>query len=149
MECTTRMCPPLRHVHRLSAETQSHLSWRRVPDPPLPLHPGPLGWSHHLASAVHDLQSRVHRPATLRLALSPDATRGGARCLVGHTRWSRFGAVCGDRAYLAHGPLPGGLCARPSEYHSGADTVWSALTHLSWRRPCLSGATALREKAGL
>ncbi len=33
----------------------------------------------------------VHRPAPLRLALPPDATRGGPRCLIGHPRWSQFG----------------------------------------------------------
>ena len=38
--------------------------------------PGPPGWGHHLAAPVHDVQSGIHRPAALRLALSPDAAGG-------------------------------------------------------------------------
>ena|SRR5215813_10160689 len=58
----------------LSARTQSELSRRWVPDPPLPLRPCPPGWSHHLAYPVYDVQSGVHDPPALRLTLSPNAT---------------------------------------------------------------------------
>ena len=54
---------------------------------------------------MHYLQSRLHGPAALRLALSLDATRGGARCAVGHPGWPQLGAVRGDLPYLSHGPL--------------------------------------------
>ena len=46
----------------------------RVPDAPLALRPCPAGWSHHLAPPVHHVSCGVHRPAALRLALSPDAS---------------------------------------------------------------------------
>jgi len=45
-----------------------------------------LGGISNLASPVYEVQSRVHRAAAFRLALSPDATRGGPRCPVGHPR---------------------------------------------------------------
>src|SRR4030095_8206181 len=85
------------------------LCWLGVAVMPLLLHPGPLEWSYHLAHPVHDLQSRVHRPAALRLARSLDVPRSGTQCPIRHARWSQFGAVCSDRASLAHGPLPAGL----------------------------------------
>lgn len=50
------------------------LQWRRVPDAPLALFPGPSGWGLYLASPVHHVPSRVHGPPPLRLALSPDET---------------------------------------------------------------------------
>ena len=61
----------------LSAETQSHLSRGRMPDPPLALRPGPAGWAHSLAGPVHDVSRGVHRAPALCLTLSPDATGGG------------------------------------------------------------------------
>ena len=42
-------------VPRVSAQTQGGLSRRRVPDTPLPLRPGPSGWSHHLAHPVYEV----------------------------------------------------------------------------------------------
>ena len=91
----SRMCPRLPPGPRLSAQTQGDLSRGRVPDAPLPLCPCPSGWGHHLAYPVHDVQSRVHGPPPLRLALSPDATGGGPRCPVGHAWGPQFGAVRG------------------------------------------------------
>src|SRR5215475_14470896 len=66
------MCHRLRAVPGFSAQAQGHLSRRRVSDTPLPLPPGPAGWSHHLARPVHHVQSGVHRPAALRLAVPPE-----------------------------------------------------------------------------
>ena len=48
--------------------------WRWMPDAPLALCPRPSGWGHHLAAPVHHVSCGVHRPAALRLALSPDAS---------------------------------------------------------------------------
>ena len=104
--------------------------WRRVPDAPLALCPCPPGWAHHLACPVHHVQSGVHGPAALRLALSPDAPGGGPRCPVGDAWRTQFGAVRGDLAYLAHGALSPGLCVWPPESGDGADPVWSAPARL-------------------
>src|SRR6266446_2647125 len=73
-EGLSRVCPCLRAVSWLPAQAQGDLSWRRVPHPPLALCPRPSGWSDHLADTVHDVQSGIHGPPALRLALSPDAT---------------------------------------------------------------------------
>src|SRR5713101_303129 len=124
------MRPRLSPGPGLSTRTQGDLSRRRVLDPALPLCPCPLGWGHYLADTVHDVQSGVHGPPPLRLALSPDAPGGGPRCPVGHTRWPQFGAVRGDLPYLAHGPLSPGLCVWPPGAGDGTDAVWAALAHL-------------------
>src|SRR6266446_4512677 len=113
------MCSRLRPVPRFSAETQDDLSRGRVPDAPLSLCPCPAGSSHHLACPVHHVQSGIHCPAPLRLALSLDATGGGPRRPVGHPWGAQFGAVCGHLAYLPHGPLSPGL------------RIWSAQLTLS------------------
>src|SRR5919198_904592 len=110
-------------LDRLSAHTQGSLSRRRVPDPPLPLRPGPAGWAHHLASPVHHVSRGVHDPPPLRLTLSPDATGGGPR-------WPQFGALCGDLPYLAHGALSPRLCTRPTQFGQGADSVWPVPAHI-------------------
>jgi hypothetical protein len=47
------------------------------PDAPLPLCARPPGRGHHLASPVYEMQSGVHGPTALRLALSLDVTGGG------------------------------------------------------------------------
>ena len=80
VECVLAFHP----VPWLSAQAQGDLSRRRVPDASLALCPCPPGWAHHLAHPVYEVQSGVHRPAALRLALSPDATGSGPRCPVGH-----------------------------------------------------------------
>src|SRR5918994_3005437 len=105
------MCYRLRHVPRLSAETQSHLSRWRMPDAPLPLRPGPFGWGYYLADPVHHVSRGVHRPAPLCLALSPDATGGGPQRLAGDAWWTEFGTLCDHLAYLTDGALPSRLCA--------------------------------------
>src|SRR5262245_61494213 len=61
------MCPRLRAVPRLSAETQSHLSRRWMPHPPRALCARPSGWGHDLAASVHGVPSRVHDPPALHL----------------------------------------------------------------------------------
>src|SRR5262249_51164830 len=114
--------PPL---PRLSTETQGDLSRRRVPDATLALCPPPCAWDHHLASPVYDVSRGVHRAPALRLTLSRDALRRGPQRPVSHPRRPQFGAVCGDRAYLAHGPLPPRLCPWSAESGYGAHPVWS------------------------
>jgi hypothetical protein len=57
-------------------KTQGHLRRRWVPDPSLALCPCPLGRPHHLAYSVSRVQSGLHGPATLCLAVPPDATGG-------------------------------------------------------------------------
>ena len=52
-----------------------------------------LGGGHHLACPVYKVQSGVHDPPPLRVALLPDAPGGGPRCPVGHAWWTEFGAV--------------------------------------------------------
>src|SRR5262249_1646617 len=74
--CRIRDC--LHPVSRLSAETQSDVSWWRMSDAPLALSPRALGWSDHLAPPVHDVSCGVHRLVPLRLALSPDAAGSGS-----------------------------------------------------------------------
>src|SRR5215471_2221249 len=120
-----RMHTRLRAVLGLSTETQGHLQWRWVPDPSLALRPCPAGWAHHLAHPVHHVQSRLHGPPAFRPSLSLHAPRGGPRCPVGDAWRAEFGTVCGDWAYLAHGPLPPRLCVWPPESGHRADPVWS------------------------
>src|SRR4029434_1991994 len=129
-----RMCPRLRHVPRLSAEIQSHLSRRLVPDPSLPLCPCPAGWSHHLAHPMYEVQSGVHRATALRLELSSDATGGGSRCPDGYTRWAQLRVVCGHLPYLPHGSLSLGLRVWPPKSAHGAYPVWAAPAHLCFGR---------------
>ena len=118
----------------LSAQASGDLPRRRVPDASLPLCPCPLGWSHHLAHPVYEVQSGVHRAAALRLMLSPDPTGGGSRCPLGYTRWAQLRVVCGHLPYLPDGPLSLDLCARLPEPGGGADTVWSVPAHVFPRR---------------
>jgi len=60
-------------------------------------------------------------------SLHPDVARDAL--LVTHGGLSlELCAVIG--ACLAHGPLPSGLCARPSESRDGVDPVWAASPHL-------------------
>src|SRR6266511_4511850 len=124
------MCPRLRHVPRLSAETQSHLSRWRMPDAPLALCPGPSGRAHHLASPVHDVSRGVHRAPALRLALSPDVPGGGPQRLASLAWRIEFGALRGDWSYLADGPLSCHLCVRPSESGGCGYPVSSAAAHV-------------------
>src|SRR5262245_40592653 len=109
---------------------QTNLSRRRVPNPPLPLHPRPPRWGHYLASPMYEVQSRVHGPPALRIALSPDAPGGRARRPAGHPRGPQFGAVRGDLPSLPHGPLPPGLCVWPPEFGHRADPVRAAAAGL-------------------
>src|SRR5499426_764366 len=81
-------------------------------------------WSHPLAHPVYKVQNRVHGPPAFRPSLSLDATRGGPRCPVGDAWRAEFGTMCGDWAYLAHGPLPPRLCVWPPESGHRADPVW-------------------------
>src|SRR5215813_4817935 len=129
-EGVPRICPRLRYVPRLSAETQSHLSRWRIPDAPLALRPNPSGRAHHLASPVHDVSRGVHRAPALRLALSPDGPGGGPQRLASHAWRIEFGALRGHRSYLAHGPLSSHLCVRPSESGGCVDPVSSAAAHV-------------------
>src|SRR5215467_7205643 len=114
----------------LSARPQGDLSRRRVSHTPLPLCPCPAGWAHHLAYPVHHVQSRLHGPPAFRPSLSLHAPRGGPRCPVGDAWRAEFGTVCGDWAYLAHGPLPPRLCVWPPESGHRADPVWAAPARL-------------------
>ena len=57
-----------------------------MPDPPFALPPYPSRWGHHLAHPMHHVSCGVHGPAPLRLALSPDASRGGSQRLAGDAR---------------------------------------------------------------
>ena len=84
-----------------------------MPDPPFALPPCSARWGHHLADPVHQVSRGVHRPPPLRLALSPDATRGGPRRPVG-----------------AHGGLSLELCA----------IIWhiSPMASLAWSAPLVS-----------
>ena len=102
----------------------------RVPDAPLPLCPCSPGWRHHLAHPVHRVSCGVHRPAPLHHTLSPDASRGGPQRLIGDAWGAEFGAVCGDWAYRADGPLPPRLCVWPPESGHRADPVWAAPARL-------------------
>src|SRR5262249_36504305 len=121
-----RMRPRLSPGSGLSTPTQSHLSRRRVPDPPLPLYARSSGWAHHLAAPVHHVQSGLHGLAPLRLALSLDATGSGSGCAVGHTWRTELRALCGALSHLADGPLSPRLCVRPPQFGHGADLVWAA-----------------------
>ena len=58
---------------------------------------------------MYEVQSRVHGPPALRLALSPDAPGGGTRCLTGDAWGAQFGAVRRDLPYLSHGALSRGV----------------------------------------
>ena len=82
--------------------------------------------AHHLAHPVHHLQSGLHRPAALCLALPPDAPGGGPRCPVGHPRWAQFRMVCGHRPHLPHGPVALDLCSRSAQSRGCADAMWPA-----------------------
>src|SRR5262249_3513686 len=121
-----RVCPRLRAVPRLSAETQGPLQRRWGPDTPLALCPCPPGWRHHLAAPMHHVQSRLHRPAAFYLALPPDATGGRARCALGDPWRPELGAVCGVLSSLPDGPLSSHLGVRPSQSGHGAHPVWAA-----------------------
>src|SRR5712691_4844551 len=121
------MCPRLSLRPWFSAETQGDLSWRRVPDPPLALRPGPAGWTHHLASPMYDVPSGVYGAPPLRLALPPDAPGGGPGCAVSDARGAEFGALRGPLPYLAHGTLSPRLCVRPPQSGHGFDPVWTVL----------------------
>src|SRR4029450_2727956 len=96
------------------------------PDAPLALCPCPPGWRHHLADPMHHGQSRLHRPAAFYLALSPDTTRGRARCPLGHSWGPQFGTLCGALSYVPAGPLSSHLCVWPPEPSASADPVWGA-----------------------
>src|SRR5439155_10939025 len=119
--------PPL---PRLPTETQGDLSRRRVPDAPFALCPYPSEWGDHLAHPVHDVSCGIHRPAAFRLAVPPDAPRGGSRRLAGHPRWSQSGMVRGDLPPLADGALSPGLCIRPPQSGDGLDPMWLATPRL-------------------
>src|SRR5215510_11680160 len=114
----------------LSTRPQGALSWRWVPDASLPLRPCPPRWAHHLAGPVHHMPSGVHGLAPLRPPLSPHATCGSPRCLVGYPRGPQFGAVRRDPSYLAHGALPSHLCAGAAQFGHRAHPVWPAPAHL-------------------
>src|SRR4030095_11301782 len=129
-EGVPRMCPRLRAVPGLSTETQSHLSWRWMPDPPFALCARPSGRGHDLAAPVHDVSCRVHGPPALRLALSPDATRRGSRRPASATWRSQSGMVCGDLPPLADGGLSLGLCVRPPQSRDGLDPVRATTARL-------------------
>jgi hypothetical protein len=73
-----------------------------------------------------NVQSGVHGPAALRLALSPDAPRGGPRCPVSHMRGAQFGAVCGPLPSLPLSAVSPRLRTRPPESGHGAHPVWAA-----------------------
>src|SRR5262249_40682728 len=83
-----------------------------------------LGGGDHLASPVHDVSCGVHRAAAFRLALSPDATGGRARCPLGHPWRPELRAVRGALSYLAHGALSPRLCLRPPQPRLGLGPVW-------------------------
>ena len=90
----------------------------------------PAGRSHHLAYSVYDVSRGVHRPAALRLAVPPDATRGGPRCPVGHAWWPQFGAVRGALSRLAHGALPLDLRSGAAESGASAYAMWPTAARL-------------------
>src|SRR5262249_52213372 len=120
------MRPCLSPGPRLSTRTQGDVSRRRVPDAPLALCPRPAGRGHYLAAPVPRLSRGVYRPPPLRLALSPDATRGGPRRPVGHAWRTELGGVCGALSPLADGALPSHLCVRPPQSGHGAHPLWAA-----------------------
>src|SRR5215467_12129270 len=96
-----------------------------MPDAPLALRPGPPRWAHHLAHSVYKMPSRIHGAPALCLTLSRDALRRGPQRPVGDAWRPEFGTVGGDWAYLAHGPLPLGLCPWSAASGDGAHPVWS------------------------
>src|SRR2546427_10551140 len=101
-----------------------------MPDAPLPLRPGPSEWGGDLADTVHDVQSGIHSPAAIYLALSPDVPGGGPRCLTGDAWRTEFGAVCRGLSHLVDGPLSPGLCIRPPQSGHRAGPVWPAAPQL-------------------
>src|SRR5262245_47223345 len=66
------------------------------------------------------------RAAALRLALSPDAPRGRARCPRGDAGWAQCGTLCGALSYVPASPLSSPLCVWPPESGVSADPVWVA-----------------------
>src|SRR5262249_14469150 len=124
------MRPRLSPGPRLATGPQGDLSWRWVPDTSLPLRPYPPWWAHYLACPVHDLQSGVHGPATLRLSLPSDAPGGRPCCAVSHPRRSQLGALRDPVRYLTDGSLSPDMCTGAAELGDGADAVRAAAARL-------------------
>src|SRR5215831_6355414 len=94
------------------------------------LPPGSPGRGDHLASPVHHVQSRLHNLAAFRLALPPDAPRGGPRCPAGHPRGAQFRMVRGALQHLADGALTPPLRVRTPESGGRADPMRSPTADL-------------------
>ena len=128
-----RMGPRLSPRSRLSAHTQGQLQRGWESDAPLHYARIRLG-----GLTIWRIQCTTCRAVftilPLRLALSPDATGSGPRCLVGYTRRPQFGTVRGPLPYLTDGPLSYGVCTGSPELGVRADPVWLAAARLCPRR---------------
>src|SRR5262249_41212792 len=118
-----RVYPRLPPLDGFSALPQSQLQREWSPDTLLALCPCAVGWSHHLAGAVHHVPSGIHGAPPFRLALSSYEPRRGQASVDRHPRGTELRMVRRDLEYLAHGALSRALCLWATAHGACVDAV--------------------------